>query len=60
MIKQIQVVERRLGITRRKISNQMFCDKCGLKIVWCVPHPMGQFCEKCLKEVKQKQSDADC
>ena len=39
---------------RPRVVNQMFCDKCGRKIEWCLPHPKGQFCEKCLKEVKQQ------
>lgn len=52
MIKQI--TERTPGYWRKRTYNQMFCDKCGCKIEWCVPHPKGQFCDKCLKEVKQQ------
>ena len=58
MIKQI--TERTPGYWRKHTYNQMFCDKCGRKIEWCTYHPKGHFCEKCLKEVKQDKSDADC
>ena len=57
MIKRI--TERTRGYLRKRTYNQMFCDKCGRKIEWCLPHPKGHYCEKCLNEVKQAILDAN-
>lgn len=48
MIKCIK--EQPLGYRRPIVHNVMYCDGCGRRIGWCVPHYYGKhYCEKCYK-----------
>lgn len=55
-----RIKEQPKGYLRPITHDVIFCDGCGRRINWCVPHPKGQFCDKCFQLVKQNKLDANC
>ena len=55
MIKEIKV--RSCGYMRTITKRQMYCDCCGQPINWALPHPKGQFCDKCYLLIKENKAD---
>lgn len=53
------IVERPKGYMRPVKRLATYCDNCGQRIIWCVPHPKGQFCDTCLTAIRKAEKQIE-